>query len=143
MNPPQTPPSRTRANPNTGSFGVAQTGNNSAPPKTATVSFSGDRYERPFKQFPTDVTGLPQATELKAIDLSSASPFDFRIAPVAKRLGNTTVRMLAYNGSVPGPTIPVQQGSEVVVRAVNEGDPEATVHWHGLRLDNEYDGILP
>jgi hypothetical protein len=29
--------------------------------------------------------------------------FDLRIAPVAKRLGEVPVRMLAYNGSIPGP----------------------------------------
>jgi hypothetical protein len=28
----------------------------------------------------------------------------------------------------------------VVVDVINEGDLEATVHWHGLRLDNRYDG---
>ena len=48
--------------------------------------------------------------------------------------------MLAYNGSIPGPTLKVQQGSEVVVNVDNQGDLEATVHWHGLRLDNRYDG---
>ena len=32
------------------------------------------------------------------------------------------------------------QGSEVVVDVENEGDLEATVHWHGLRLENRYDG---
>ena len=51
-----------------------------------------------------------------------------------------TVRMLAYNGSIPGPTLRVRQGSEIVVDVVNEGDLEATVHWHGLRLENRYDG---
>jgi FtsP/CotA-like multicopper oxidase with cupredoxin domain len=44
--------------------------------------------------------------------------------------------MLAYKGSVPGPTLRVKQGSELVVGAVNEGDLEPTVHWHGLRLEN-------
>ena len=48
--------------------------------------------------------------------------------------------MLAYNDSVPGPTLRVPQGSEVVFNVVNEVDLEATVHWHGLRLDNRYDG---
>ena len=48
--------------------------------------------------------------------------------------------MLAYNRSIPGPTLRVQQGSEVQIDVVNEGDLEATVHWHGLRLDNRYDG---
>src|SRR4051794_35723396 len=48
--------------------------------------------------------------------------------------------MLAYDGSVPGPTLRVRQGSEIVVHVENEGDLEATVHWHGLRLENRYDG---
>ncbi|HET6683637.1 MAG TPA: multicopper oxidase family protein, partial [Gaiella sp.] len=51
-----------------------------------------------------------------------------------------TVRMLAYNGSIPGPTLRVREGSELVVNVANDGDLEATVHWHGLRLDNRYDG---
>jgi FtsP/CotA-like multicopper oxidase with cupredoxin domain len=66
--------------------------------------------------------------------------FDLRIAPVAKRVGDAILRMLAYNGSIPGPTLRVQQGSELVVNVVNDGDLEATVHWHGLRLENAYDG---
>jgi FtsP/CotA-like multicopper oxidase with cupredoxin domain len=49
--------------------------------------------------------------------------------------------MLGYNGSIPGPTLKVQQDSEVIVHVTNDGDLEATVHWHGLRLDNKYDGV--
>ena len=48
--------------------------------------------------------------------------------------------MIAYNGSIPGPTLRVREGSSLVVDVVNEGDLEATVHWHGLRLENRYDG---
>ena len=64
-----------------------------------------------------------------------------RIGPVAKRLGDTTVRMLGYNGSIPGPTLKVRQGSEVVVHVTNDGDLDTTVHWHGLRLENKYNGV--
>jgi FtsP/CotA-like multicopper oxidase with cupredoxin domain len=32
------------------------------------------------------------------------------------------VRMLAYNGSIPGPTVRVGQGSEIVVQVTNGGD---------------------
>jgi FtsP/CotA-like multicopper oxidase with cupredoxin domain len=35
----------------------------------------------------------------------------------------------------------VKQGSEIVVRVTNDGDVDATVHWHGLRLENRYDGV--
>jgi FtsP/CotA-like multicopper oxidase with cupredoxin domain len=49
--------------------------------------------------------------------------------------------MLGYNGSIPGPTLKVQQGSEIIVHVTNNGDLDTTVHWHGLRLENRYDGV--
>ena len=91
-------------------------------------------------QFPTDTTGLPEARGSEVVELGDGDRFELKIAPVAKRIGDATVRMLAYNGSIPGPTLRVHQGSEVQVDVINEGDLEATVHWHGLRLENRYDG---
>jgi FtsP/CotA-like multicopper oxidase with cupredoxin domain len=91
--------------------------------------------------FPTDPSGLPDATPPELLELADDHAFHLRIGPVAKRLGDTTVRMLGYNGSIPGPTLKVRQGSEVLVHVTNEGDLEGTVHWHGLRLDNKYDGV--
>jgi FtsP/CotA-like multicopper oxidase with cupredoxin domain len=92
------------------------------------------------EEFPTETAGLPEARPPEIVELSDGDQFDLRIAPVAKRIGETTVRMLAYNGSIPGPTLRVPEGSAVTVNVANEGDLEATVHWHGLRLDNRYDG---
>jgi FtsP/CotA-like multicopper oxidase with cupredoxin domain len=92
--------------------------------------------------FPTETGDLPKAQATEFITLAGGDQFDLRIAPVTKRLGEAMVRMLAYNGSIPGPTLRVQQGSELLVNVFNEGDLEATVHWHGLRLDNRYDGTL-
>ena len=83
-------------------------------------------------QFPTDTTGLPEARASEVVELRDGERFDLRIAPVAKRIGDATVRMLAYNGSIPGPTLRVREGSEVIVEIENQGDVEATVHWHGL-----------
>src|SRR5918992_2260337 len=95
---------------------------------------------RPTEQFSTDPAGLPECHHPEVVELENGAEFDLRIGPVAKRLGETKLRMLAYNGSIPGPVLRVQEGSELVVNAVNEGDTENTVHWHGLRLDNRYDG---
>ena len=91
-------------------------------------------------EFPPDPAGLAVQTETQGVDVPGGGSLSLRIAPVAKQIGNATVRMLAYNGSVPGPTIRVAQGSEITVNVENEGDLETTVHWHGLRLDNRYDG---
>ncbi len=93
-----------------------------------------------IEHFPTDTSGLRDARRADVVEVSDGEEIDLRIAPVAKRLGKATVRMLAYNGSIPGPTLKVRQGSQLIVNVVNEGDLEATVHWHGLRLDNRYDG---
>ena len=92
------------------------------------------------EHFPTDAAGLPEAAPSQTIDLGDGDTFELRIAPVAKQIGDAHVRMLAYNGSIPGPTLRVREGSEVEIDVTNEGDLDATVHWHGLRLDNRYDG---
>jgi FtsP/CotA-like multicopper oxidase with cupredoxin domain len=93
------------------------------------------------ESFPTDPTGLPEATRPALVELGDGDQLDLRIAPVAKRLRNTTVRMLGYNGSIPGPTLKVRQNSEIIVHVTNDGDLDTTVHWHGLRLENKYDGV--
>jgi FtsP/CotA-like multicopper oxidase with cupredoxin domain len=91
-------------------------------------------------EFPTATKGLPAARTTESFELTDGQQFDLHISPVAKRYGDQDVRMLAYNGSIPGPTLRVQQGSALLVNVTNGGDLEATVHWHGLRLDNRYDG---
>jgi FtsP/CotA-like multicopper oxidase with cupredoxin domain len=92
------------------------------------------------EHFPTEIEGLPDARKPEVIELADGDDFDLRIAPVAKQLGSSIVRMLGYNGSIPGPILKVKEGAEIGVNVLNEGDLEATVHWHGLRLDNQYDG---
>ncbi len=90
--------------------------------------------------FPTDTAGLSEAVASPTVDLAADAEFRLGITPVRKRLGDHTVRMLGYNGSIPGPTLRVPEGSEIQVHVHNDGDLEATVHWHGLRLDNRSDG---
>ncbi len=91
--------------------------------------------------FSTDIAGLDEGLPPEVVELADGDTFDLRIAPVVKQLGADRVRMLAYNGSIPGPTLRVAQGSEIAVHVRNDADLEATVHWHGLRLDNRYDGV--
>ena len=93
------------------------------------------------ESFPTYPAGLPEAGRPTLLELAPGDTLDLRVGPVAKRLGDTTVRMLGYNGSIPGPTLKVQQGSEIIVHVTNDGDLDTTVHWHGLRLENRYDGV--
>jgi FtsP/CotA-like multicopper oxidase with cupredoxin domain len=91
--------------------------------------------------FTTDTAGLPEVRGTDVIRLHDGDRLDLRIGPVRKRLDGAELRMLAYNGSVPGPNLHVDQGSQITVQVRNDGDVEATVHWHGLRLENQYDGV--
>ena len=88
-----------------------------------------------------DVSDLSEATQSPTVDVPPDGSYDLRIHPVAKRIGDGNHRMLSYNGSIPGPTLRVQQGSQIVVNVSNEIDMDTTVHWHGLRLRNRYDGV--
>jgi FtsP/CotA-like multicopper oxidase with cupredoxin domain len=90
--------------------------------------------------FSTETEGLREARAAEAVKLADGDRFELTIAPVVKQLGDARVRMLGYNGSIPGPTLRVKEGSEIAVNVVNQGDMEGTVHWHGLRLENRYDG---
>src|SRR6266516_2021848 len=91
--------------------------------------------------FTTETAGLPEVASPGVIRLHDGDRLDLRIGPARKRLDDAELRMLAYNGSVPGPVLHVDQGSQITVQVTNDGDVEATVHWHGLRLENRYDGV--
>ena len=97
-----------------------------------------DTVKHPFS---TETAGLLESIQTETVELSDGGRFDLTARAVSKRLGATTVRMLAYNGSIPGPTLRVKQGSEVTIDFTNDADVETTVHWHGIRLDNQFDGV--
>src|SRR5687767_9978992 len=91
--------------------------------------------------FTRETAGLPEAMPPSVLRVNDGGNFDLHIGPVRKRIGDAVVRMLAYNQSIPGPQLDVDQGSEIIVEVRNDGDEMTTVHWHGLRLENRYDGV--
>src|SRR4051812_19262898 len=120
----------------------SQPGSTSTPrTRTTQGAHMTSTQDNPATTFSTDTDGLEECIATTVVDLTSGDVFDLRIAPVVKQIGENRVRMIAYNASIPGPTLRVRQGSEISVRVRNDADTEATVHWHGLRLDNAYDGV--
>ena len=51
------------------------------------------------------------------------------------------LKVWAYNGQVPGPTLRIQLGETLRVRFTNNLPQETTIHWHGVRLPNAMDGV--
>jgi FtsP/CotA-like multicopper oxidase with cupredoxin domain len=95
----------------------------------------------PADHYPTETEGLDEARLPETVELADGERLALAVTSVRKRFGDSDVRMLAYNGSIPGPTLVVHEGSEIEVEATNRGDIETTVHWHGLRLDYRADGV--
>jgi FtsP/CotA-like multicopper oxidase with cupredoxin domain len=56
-------------------------------------------------------------------------------------ISGTTVKAWTYNGSVPGPLIRTQVGNRLIVHFKNELAEPTTVHWHGVRVPIEMDGV--
>lgn len=51
------------------------------------------------------------------------------------------VDAMAYNDAVPGPTIKVAVGDKVEVVLRNELTSSTAIHWHGVRVPNDQDGV--
>ena len=47
----------------------------------------------------------------------------------------------AYNGTVPGPELRVRQGDRVKVILINHLPAATSIHWHGINVPNEMDGV--
>jgi FtsP/CotA-like multicopper oxidase with cupredoxin domain len=52
-----------------------------------------------------------------------------------------TVQAWTYNGTVPGPTIKVQPGDKVRVVLDNQLPQSTAIHFHGIDVPNEMDGV--
>lgn len=74
------------------------------------------------------------------VKLVNGQSYNLTAGFVKNDLGGTVQKMLAYNGSIPGPIFRVTQGDTVTVNFENEIAMDTTVHAHGLRQDVKMDG---
>lgn len=56
-------------------------------------------------------------------------------------LGGPTVTTWSFDGRVPGKELRVRVGKPVTVRLENALPADTTVHWHGLQIANDMDGV--
>ena len=67
----------------------------------------------------------------------TASVVDWEVAP------GKVVKAWAYNGMVPGPRIDLEVGDRVEVELTNELEMSTDIHWHGIDVPNNQDGVSP
>lgn len=94
-----------------------------------------------FGEFSQSVGNFPLAKEFEIVELKSGDSYDLTANIVKKNINGSEVKMLAYNGSIPGPLIKIPQGSEITVNFKNDTDVDTTIHSHGVRVENKFDGV--
>jgi len=91
--------------------------------------------------FSTSIVHLPEAQPTATVELKNGDSYDITASYVKKQVGNRWLRMLAYNGSVPGPFLKAPQGAEITLNFTNNTDLDQTIHSHGIRVENLSDGV--
>ena len=108
----------------------------------ALAGCSGDR--NPFTT--AQVIG-PQSDEVRAAERARRSP---RQHVVRRRLtareatvdlGSREVRTWAYDDAVPGPVLRTRAGDRLRVELSNQLPAETSIHWHGVAMSNDMDGV--
>ena len=72
---------------------------------------------------------------------SFAATYDLTVDYVEIDTGTMKTRGIGYNGSSPGPTLRFKEGEEVVINVTNNLDEATSIHWHGLILPYQMDGV--
>ena len=88
-----------------------------------------------------DPMTLPAAQPCELTPLRDGDTLELAATLVRRTINGHAFAMYGFNGEVPGPLIRVPQNATIVVKFHNHIDLPSTVHWHGVRLDNRYDGV--
>jgi suppressor of ftsI len=88
-----------------------------------------------------DPSSIPFARPREMLHVRDGDTLTLTAAPVRRRIKGRDIVMYGFNGQYPGPLINVSQAATIVVDFVNRTDHHTAVHWHGIRLDNRFDGV--
>lgn len=84
---------------------------------------------------------LPAARPSEVVSMADGDTLAIAISMVRRTIAGHEMVMFGYNGQYPGPLIRAPKDATVVVEVTNEIEMPTTIHWHGVRLDNRYDGV--
>jgi len=80
-------------------------------------------------------------TSTGAAPVLSGSNIDLVIAETAANFTGTPRMATTINGSIPAPTLRLREGDEVTIRVSNRLPVATSIHWHGIILPYEMDGV--
>lgn len=87
---------------------------------------------------PSYAWGQPKTATL---DTNKVKEFDLTIAQTPFQVNGRTGSAVTVNGTVPGPILRFREGQDAIIRVSNTLDETTSIHWHGILLPPEMDGV--
>jgi FtsP/CotA-like multicopper oxidase with cupredoxin domain len=84
---------------------------------------------------------LPEAQPSQMVAMEDLDTLDISVSLVRRTIAGHETVMFGYNGQYPGPLIRAPKDATLIVRVTNDIQMPTTVHWHGVRLENRFDGV--
>ena len=84
---------------------------------------------------------LPAAVPREVIELADGDVLDLTAGLVRRDIGGQSVIMYGFNNQYPGPLLKVEQHSTITVNFTNNIEFPTTLRWHGVRVENRFDGV--
>ncbi len=86
--------------------------------------------------------GSAQAAEQsRNVPVLSGTEFDLVIATHDVNITGKKRQAVMINGSLPGPTLVWKEGATVTIRVTNRLNEPTSIHWHGIILPYQMDGV--
>ena len=110
----------------------------------------GTLSRRDLFRFATSLGGLsllpPWARAGAAADLSglrtlSGQDFDLEVSAVRHTIDGRKGKAILVNGELPAPLLRWREGDEVTINVTNRLHVDTSIHWHGLLLPFQMDGV--
>lgn len=71
----------------------------------------------------------------------SGEDITLRIARQTMMIDGRPSRAIGINGTVPAPLIRLREGQNVRLKVINDLDEDSSIHWHGLLVPTQFDGV--
>ena len=84
---------------------------------------------------------VKSATTLGSAPVLSGREIDLVIAETPVNFTGVTRMATTINGSIPAPTLRLSEGDEVTIRVTNRLPEATSIHWHGILLPYQMDGV--
>ncbi|PWQ98329.1 copper resistance system multicopper oxidase [Leucothrix arctica] len=87
---------------------------------------------------PSSVFSAPKTTNNPVL---TGNTFDLTLGEMLVNFTGKRRMATTINGSLPGPTLRMKEGEEITIRVTNKMAVTSSIHWHGLILPSNMDGV--